>query len=375
MLKLISRAIAALSCISFTHASIATTYQPSAQEFEQQLLEIFSELEDGDSIALPAGHFSFSSSLQIVAKRITVRGRGAAQTLLDFSEQTSGAQALLVRGWDIELSGFSILHPAGDGLVVRNSARVNLSDIRIDMTRKDKGTAGAYAIYPVSSRHITMDNIEATGASDAGIYLGQTMFASIKNSKAYGNVTGLNIENSMFVLVDNNQLYRNSIGAFISSLPDMIYPSSKNILLRNNFYYENNIKNFANEGALVRQLGSGVGLELIAVKDLWMENQIFKSHMRGDVVIAGYQHLSRPPAPGTFKQNTSNVILMSIQSEQDPLVDQDSIDQVKACQKGSIYLKVVPTKEVRAAGSVDCNKTLPKKILVELPQQKSNSAI
>ncbi|WP_337219612.1 hypothetical protein, partial [Vibrio parahaemolyticus] len=55
--------------------------------------------------------------------------------------------------------------------------------------------SGRYGIYPVESRNILVEETESIGASDAGIYVGQTNIAKIRKSRAAFNVFGFEIEN------------------------------------------------------------------------------------------------------------------------------------------------------------------------------------
>ena len=67
----------------------------------------------------------------------------------------------------------------------------------------------------MSSRNVLLDGVVAIGASDAGIYVGQSTNIIARNSQAAFNVAGLEIENCHFADVYNNVLTDNT-GVFWS---------------------------------------------------------------------------------------------------------------------------------------------------------------
>ncbi len=76
-----------------------------------------------------------------------------------------------------------------------------------------------------STRYYVMtcriENCYAEGASDAGIYVGQTNKAVVKKCKAYKNVAGCEIENTTNAEVFDNEFYGNTSGFLIFDLPDL----------------------------------------------------------------------------------------------------------------------------------------------------------
>ena len=56
--------------------------------------------------------------------------------------------------------------------------------LRTEWTGGPKETNGAYGFYPVESKDVLIDGCVAIGASDAGIYVGQSQNIIVKNSIA-----------------------------------------------------------------------------------------------------------------------------------------------------------------------------------------------
>jgi|GEM_PF-5736948 len=355
----------------FSSLSSAKTHILKKENVEEELVSIAATVESGDEILIPEGEYELVKPIALASTNISIKGAGPKKTILDFTKQKSGAQSILIRGWDIDVSGFGIRGPQGDGIVIRNSARVRVSDITVAMKDKNRKTPGAYGIYPVNSQHITMRNIEVSGASDAGIYLGQSKHAIIEKTYTYENVTGINIENSWHVNVVNNNLTNNTNGIFIVSLPDMLYSHSEFITLDSNTLDNNNHKNFANEGTLISKLLPGIGVKLVATKNILLKNNTISGHNLHDIEISTYLALDMPPYPGTFSIDVDRNLLDS--NAFDGTVHTDASDASGIlCSKPqhmhAVMIQMPQKKETCKPGTIDISTEK-----VDLPKPPASS--
>ena len=55
---------------------------------------------------------------------------------------------------------------------------------------------GAYGLYPVQCENVLVEESIVRGASDAGIYVGQSQSVIVRNNVAAKNVAGIEVENS-----------------------------------------------------------------------------------------------------------------------------------------------------------------------------------
>src|SRR5207253_2138601 len=81
-----------------------------------------------------------------------------------------------------------------------------------------------------------------------GIYVGQSKFIIVKNSKAYQNVAGIEIENSLHADVYDNEAYNNTGGILVFDLPDLIQKEGGYVRVFRNNIHDNNHLNFAPKG-------------------------------------------------------------------------------------------------------------------------------
>ena len=191
---------------------------PNAQERLQEALIL---MEEGDTLIIKSGYYRFEDGLSLDVDDVTVKGEGIHNTILDFKNQQSGAQGLLVTSDRVTLSDFSILDAKGDALKVIGAKGINMINLKTEWTGGPKSTNGAYGFYPVESENVLIDGCVAIGASDAGIYVGQSKNIIVRNSIAQYNVAGIEIENSYYADVYNNLASHNTGGILVFDLPDL----------------------------------------------------------------------------------------------------------------------------------------------------------
>ena len=66
---------------------------PNAQERLQEALIL---IEEGDTLIIKSGYYKLEDGLSLDVDNVTVKGEGIDSTILDFKNQQSGAQGLLV---------------------------------------------------------------------------------------------------------------------------------------------------------------------------------------------------------------------------------------------------------------------------------------
>ena len=86
----------------------------------------------------------------------------------------------------------------------------------------------------MSSKHVLIDRVTVKGASDAGIYVGQSQQIVVRNSRAEGNVAGIEIENSYNADVHDNVATGNTGGILVFDLPDLPQQGGHAVRLFNN---------------------------------------------------------------------------------------------------------------------------------------------
>src|SRR5690606_1045718 len=130
--------------------------------------------------------------------------------------------------------------------------------------------------------------VTVRGASDAGIYVGQSQDIIVRNSLAGYNVGGIEIENSFRADVYGNRAQHNTVGILIFDLPNLPQQGGHDIRVFDNEVVNNDTPNFAPEGNIVGSVPTGTGIMVMANRNV----HIFGNRLSGNgtthILIAAY---------------------------------------------------------------------------------------
>ncbi|MFK7863153.1 MAG: parallel beta-helix domain-containing protein [Pseudohongiellaceae bacterium] len=281
----------AVSLVILLTACAEDSPEPQAEQalsYEETLQLQLIEAKPGDVIDIPAGIHNFTRSLSLNVPGVTLRGAGIDATVLSFKEQVQGAEGLLVTADDFIMEDMAIEDTIGDALKVNQSTNVTLRRIRTEWTNGPDSENGAYGIYPVQSKNILIEDSVAIGASDAGIYVGQSSNIIVRNSRAEYNVAGIEIENSTHADVYNNVATNNTGGILVFDLPNLPVQGGQATRVYNNLVFENNTANFAPEGNIVANVPAGTGLIILANDNIEVFENQFSDNENVSIMVYSY---------------------------------------------------------------------------------------
>lgn len=240
-------------------------------------------VEDGDTVHIPEGVFSIDATLSMEGKkRVVIRGAGMDRTILNFAVQSTGAEGLRVSAAeDIIIEDLTVRDAKGDAIKTMNVNGITFRRVRTDWSGKPKSSNGAYGLYPVSCSNVMIEDCVARGASDAGIYVGQSKHIIVRGCKAFENVAGIEIENSTQADVYNNEAYHNTGGILVFDLPDLPVKRGGYTRVFDNLVRDNNLANFAPKGNIVGKVPQGTGIILLAANHV----EIFRNHIHNNRTV------------------------------------------------------------------------------------------
>ena len=290
---------------------VVSTAQPpngQIQNIEKQLQSQLILANDGDTIDLPAGVFGFTKSILLEGKsNILIRGAGMNKTILTFEDQEEGAEGIRVsNGANITMADFTVQDAKGDNIKTNDINGISFINVKSEWTGTPDEVNGAYALYPVMCQNVLIDGCVAIGASDAGIYVGQSTNVIVRNSEAYNNVAGIEIENTVNADVYNNEAHDNTGGILVFDLPGLSQLGRGTRVFDNNVY-RNNYSNFAPEGNIVRAVPPGTGVMVLASKDVEIFNNNIQDNKTGSVALISYLFVeaTSEPAPADESRDLS----------------------------------------------------------------------
>ncbi len=290
----------------------------------------------GDTIEFGCGFFDLKTTLQLAnTEAIIIEGCGRDHTVLSFknSDQQVGILAVNVRGLVVE--DLTVADTDGNGFELRavdhgtlrrvrafwssGGGRESATPISADNfddgvmnvactnpatldprapenagrpeTQSDNYTvsdkAGRYGIYPVSSDNILVEDAESIGASDAGIYVGQTNNTIIRNSRAAFNVFGFEIENVQDGEYYGNLAECNTGGFLIYDLDGNLRQYGDRTRMYQNVSRKNNTYNFT-EGGFVANVPPGSGMITLSYDRIDIFENEFSDNNTGGIIHASY---------------------------------------------------------------------------------------
>ncbi len=294
----------AITALSFALA--ACSAQEAADEmplgdpgYEEVLMAQLLDAQPGDVITIPEGKFPITRSLSLTVDGVTIRGAGMDKSILSFKGQVSGAEGLLVTASDFTIEGLAIEDTVGDALKISEGNKITIRGVRTEWTDGYKTENGAYGIYPVQTTNVLMEDNVAIGASDAGIYVGQSANVIVRRNRAEWNVAGIEIENTVDADVYENVATNNTGGILVFNMPNLPQLGER-IRVFNNRVVDNNTENFGHEGTPVASVPAGSGIVITSNDKVEVFDNEIRNNQTANIIISSvfstnYSGLSAQP--------------------------------------------------------------------------------
>ncbi|HVP68341.1 MAG TPA: parallel beta-helix domain-containing protein [Anaeromyxobacteraceae bacterium] len=265
-----------------------TAIQPSMPE--AQIQSALANLPDGSTVAFAAGTYHFQNALAFNANNLTIQGAGDTQTILDFAAQTSsgaGGEGLSSTGNDFYIHDIAIKDPAGNGVKMSKATNVHVNHVRVYWSNNGVNTNGPYGIYPVACTNVLVENSYSAGASDTGIYVGQSQNIIVRNNEAENNVMGVEIENCWGADVHDNNLHGNTGGVLVFTGPNLAQKDGHAAHVYSNIVNANNHPNFG-YGGMVTQIPAGSGIVVMADREVEIDHNTVTGNDTDGVAVISF---------------------------------------------------------------------------------------
>jgi parallel beta-helix repeat protein len=299
-------AFAAILSLSPVAASARTIEVAAGLGAQERLQTALIDAKPGDTVRLLTGRFELTDGLSLDVPRVTVRGSGTAETVLDFKGQKASGEGLLVTSDDVVLRDFAVEDARGDAIKSKGADRIVYYNLRVEWTGGPKETNGAYGIYPVSSEDVLIDKVVVRGASDAGIYVGQSKRIIVRNSIAEFNVAGIEIENSFEADVHDNVATHNAGGILVFDLPDLPQLGGHDVRIFANNVTANDTPNFAPKGNIVATVPTGTGVLVMANRNVHVFSNTIGENATANVMVIAYK---RPTTDKNYNPLPRDVVI------------------------------------------------------------------
>jgi parallel beta-helix repeat protein len=256
----------------------------------------------GDRIAIFGG--TYQEAVTVPTAGLTLFGAPGARVVI---EPPSGGAVNGITVADpggATLDGFSLANVAvrgfaGDGVFLNNVSGFSLNKVRA----RDNGE---YGLFPVSSADGSITGCTASGSNDTGIYVGQSSNVLIRGNTAFGNVNGIEIENSTAVTAAANHVHNNTVGILEDLLPGLPALVASGNVIKNNRVFNNNKPNTAPSGDPAALEPPGIGIAVVGGDHTRVQgNTVLGNAFAGIAVLSGTDLLGPyPPGVDPLPENT-----------------------------------------------------------------------
>ena len=278
----------AIFVLTATMASAETYVVAPGTDAAEKLQEALILAGEGDIVLLAEGRYPLVDGLSLDVDGVTIRGAGMDATILDFSNQQGAGEGLLVTSDKVTLEDFAVENSTGDGIKTKGSDIITFRRLRVEWTGGPAETNGAYGIYPVESTDVLIEDSLVRGASDAGIYVGQSDRIIVRRNRAEFNVAGIEIENSYNADVHDNVATRNTGGILVFDLPNLNQNGGRNVRVFRNEIVNNDTPNFAPEGNIVATVPKGTGVLIMANRNVHVFENRFDENAMIHIGVVSY---------------------------------------------------------------------------------------
>ncbi|MCO5234244.1 MAG: right-handed parallel beta-helix repeat-containing protein [Chitinophagales bacterium] len=299
-----------------------------SDDFQNAIQERLVNAQDGEIIELPEGNFQLTQTLFIEGvNNVTIKGQGIDKTFLSFKNQEEGSEGFNISNVkNFSMSDFTIEDAKGDNIKIKSADGLVLKNINSRWTDGAKESNGAYGLYPVESKDVLVEDCEVSYASDAGIYVGQSVNVVVRRCYTHHNVAGIEIENCINSDVYENRTINNTGGILVFDLPDLPLSNGRNSRIFNNEIQENNHKNFAPKGNIVATVPPGTGIIVLATDSVDIFNNKIINQKSVGIAIASYQLLQKPYNDSTYGPYSSAISIRDNQISTNKLIVDMSTD-------------------------------------------------
>ena len=283
---------------------------PDAQE---QLLTALIEAQPGDDILLKAGTYDLTEPLSLSVDHVTLRGEGMEQTILGLDGLTGSGEGLLVQANDFTVEDLAFEDAPGDQFKVLGADGLRIRRVRAEWTNGAATENGAYGLYPVACKDVLIEDSIVKGASDAGIYVGQSRNIIVRRNRVELNVAGIEIENSTSADVYENVATANTGGILVFNLPGLPVYGERTRLF-NNQSFENNTPNFAPVGNVVAGVPKGTGMMILANDKVEVTGNSFRDNDTSQITLISYNTAvllggNEPPTDPLFDPFSESIMV------------------------------------------------------------------
>jgi parallel beta-helix repeat protein len=289
------------------NGSACQSFTPSNTESE--INAALGQAKDGACFSFAAGTYKMNNQLTLgTANGVTMSGAGIGQTIFDFSGQVTAEDAIFAQSvMNLTFKGFTVKDAPGNGTRMLSVTGLTFDTVEVTWTPGSPGGDGPYGLYPVQCSNVLIQNCQVSGASDSGVYVGQSQNIVVRNNEVSLNVAGIEIENSYSADVYGNTAHDNTAGILVFALPQLQQEGGHSVRVYNNTVTNNNTKNFASNGDIVHIVPAGTGSFVMACDHVEVFGNTYSGNNTAATAVISYLDSQLPISDAKYYPYSTNV--------------------------------------------------------------------
>ncbi|GAB4154597.1 MAG: hypothetical protein Fur0021_21310 [Candidatus Promineifilaceae bacterium] len=271
--------VASVNAVSAAGESLRPDRAPTTIRVEpgETIQDAVDRARAGDTVLVPYG--VYHERVVVDVSDFTLLGEpneaGEWPVLDGLGEMADG---VIASGNNFEMAYFTVRHYKSNGVLVEGATGVHLHHLYVEDT-------GTYGIYPTLSTDVVVEYSTAVGMHDAGIYAGKCANVIVRHNVAYGNVLGIEVENTDTAEIYDNHAYDNATGIFVDLLPNLPSKVSLNTKVYDNLVENNNHVNFAPPEITAALVPEGAGIVLLGADHVEVYNNTVRGNNSAGIAI------------------------------------------------------------------------------------------
>ncbi|MCL6282458.1 right-handed parallel beta-helix repeat-containing protein [Ruegeria sp. 2012CJ41-6] len=245
---------------------------PSGDEIQKYV----DQAQPGDTILVEPG--VYKQSVYIDKPNITIRGLRDGDNWAVMDGELIRNDGIITSGHSSTIDGFFVKAYKGNGIMTQGANNFTISNNYVE--------GAFYGIFPQYGINGLITGNTVSGAEDAGVYVGMSDNVDVFENIAFGNVMGLEFENTRNGLMANNHVYGNSAGITLTLIPGLPVKDANNLVIRDNLIEDNNIENFAPASSIASQVPRGIGIGIVGPDKTTIENNEIKNNGTAGILVA-----------------------------------------------------------------------------------------
>lgn len=293
----------------------------------------------GDKILVWPG--TYKETVYIDKDDITLQGVIVAGEWPNLEGEHKLNDAILYSGNNFTVENFLITNYKGNGVMGQAGNNFIIRNNMIIDT-------GVYGIFPEFGKNGIIEYNVLTKIEDAAIYVGMCDNIHVAHNEVFGNVAGIEIENSRHAIVENNYAHDNTGGILVFITPGLPIKTTYDVIVRDNFVVNNNLENFGAPGSIVAGIPKGTGILIMAGDEVTLENNVVVGNDNAGLIITDHAHAANLTPDPEAEPNSDKIAILNnvfYNNGNNPIDEVKALMLTKFSQRGPDIIRVGESKE------------------------------